>query len=71
MVTDHGHRDEGGHGGRSALERTACVAASGPGQTAGAQPPVVRHTDFAAHVYAALGIGLDAHWTLDGVPFTA
>lgn len=71
VVTDHGHRDEGGHGGRSELERTAWVAASGPGLIAGATPPVVRHTDVAAHVYAALGIGLDAHWTLDGAPFTA
>ncbi|WP_338056900.1 alkaline phosphatase family protein [Streptomyces sp. ZAF1911] len=71
VVTDHGHRDEGGHGGRSELERTAWVAACGPGLAAGVTPPSVRHTDVAAHVYAALGIGLDAHWTLDGTPFTA
>ena len=70
VVTDHGHRDEGGHGGRSALERTAWVVASGPGIQAGAAVMTVRHVDVAAHVYAALEIAPDPHWTLDGRPFT-
>lgn len=30
-TTDHGHRDSGGHGGDSDVERTAWIAASGPG----------------------------------------
>lgn len=33
-VTDHGHRDGGGHGGDSDLERTAWIAGCGPGITA-------------------------------------
>ncbi|MFD8020967.1 alkaline phosphatase family protein [Streptomyces lavendulae] len=74
VVTDHGHREEGGHGGRSEHERTAWVAACGPGLPtvpAGAAVPAVRHADVAAHVYAALGIVQDPHWTLDGSAFTA
>ncbi|MFB0627454.1 alkaline phosphatase family protein [Streptomyces sp. AB3(2024)] len=71
VVTDHGHREEGGHGGRSEPERTAWVAACGPGLPAGATVPSVRHADVAAHVYAALGIARDPHWTLDGAAFTA
>ncbi|OIJ85673.1 hypothetical protein [Streptomyces colonosanans] len=70
-MTDHGHRDEGGHGGRSELERTAWVAASGPGITSDSAPTAVRHADIAAHAYAALGITPDPHWTLDGKAFTA
>ncbi|MFD0637849.1 alkaline phosphatase family protein [Catenulispora yoronensis] len=31
VVTDHGHVDGGGHGGDSAVERTAWIAACGPG----------------------------------------
>lgn len=69
-VTDHGHRDEGGHGGRSAEERTAWIAACGPGLPAGTAPAALHHADVAAHVYSALGIPLDSHWTLDGTPFT-
>ncbi|MFJ2415344.1 alkaline phosphatase family protein [Streptomyces brevispora] len=71
VVTDHGHVDEGGHGGRSDQERTAWVAACGPGLSAGKAPSVVRHADVAAHVYAALGLERDTHWTLDGTAFTA
>ncbi|MFE7553371.1 alkaline phosphatase family protein [Streptomyces gardneri] len=69
VVTDHGHRDEGGHGGRSELERTAWIAASGPGLPPGAVPSALHHTDVAAHVYTALGIPPDPHWTLDGAAF--
>jgi predicted AlkP superfamily pyrophosphatase or phosphodiesterase len=70
VVTDHGHVDQGGHGGRSTLERTAWVAASGPGIPAGAEFRTVRHVDVAAQVYAALDIAPDPHWTLEGRPFT-
>ncbi|MFI9788683.1 alkaline phosphatase family protein [Kitasatospora sp. NPDC051984] len=71
VVTDHGHVDAGGHGGRSELERTAWIAAFGPGITPGAPVGPLHHTDVAAHVYAALEIASDSHWTLDGRPFTA
>ncbi|MFD0272972.1 alkaline phosphatase family protein [Kitasatospora sp. NPDC127111] len=69
VVTDHGHVDAGGHGGRTVEERTAWVACAGPGIPAA--PPVgeIRHPDVAAQVYAALGRPIDPHWTLDGRPF--
>ncbi|MEV7273818.1 HAD-IA family hydrolase [Streptomyces bacillaris] len=67
VVTDHGHRDEGGHGGDSEAERTAWLACAGPDITAGATPVrPVRHEDVAAQVYAALDRTPDSHWTLDG-----
>ncbi|GFN10153.1 HAD-IA family hydrolase [Streptomyces microflavus] len=67
VVTDHGHRDEGGHGGNSETERTAWLACAGPDITAGARPlRPVRHEDVAAQVYAALDRTPDSHWTLDG-----
>ncbi|MEW1612503.1 MULTISPECIES: HAD-IA family hydrolase [unclassified Streptomyces] len=67
VVTDHGHRDEGGHGGDSETERTAWLACAGPDITAGARPlrPVL-HEDVAAQAYAALDRAPDSHWTLDG-----
>lgn len=69
VVTDHGHRDTGGHGGDSAAERTAWLACAGPDITAGARPArPVRHEDVAAQVYAALDRTPDSHWTLDGSP---
>jgi predicted AlkP superfamily pyrophosphatase or phosphodiesterase len=34
VVTDHGHRDEGGHGGSTEAERTAWIAACGRGAEA-------------------------------------
>ncbi|SDS48400.1 alkaline phosphatase family protein [Actinopolymorpha singaporensis] len=68
VVTDHGHRDEGGHGGDSAEERTAWIAASGP--TVPAAPPEgVCHADIHPHVLTALGIDLDPAWGLTGRPF--
>ncbi|WP_329342617.1 HAD-IA family hydrolase [Streptomyces sp. NBC_00663] len=69
VVTDHGHVDAGGHGGRTPEERTAWLAAAGPG--IGAAPPVLRHVDVAAQAFAALGRHPDRHWTLDGSPFAA
>ena len=60
VVTDHGHVDEGGHGGDSDVERTAWIAAFGPGIEPGADPGVLRHVDVAAHVYWALGLADEA-----------
>ncbi|MFJ9442329.1 alkaline phosphatase family protein [Kitasatospora sp. NPDC101235] len=70
VVTDHGHRDEGGHGGHSPEERTAWVAACGPGLSAATPPATIRHADVAAHVYTAVGLAPDPHWSLDGTPLT-
>ncbi|CCK25343.1 type I phosphodiesterase/nucleotide pyrophosphatase [Streptomyces davaonensis JCM 4913] len=69
VVTDHGHVDAGGHGGRTETERTAWLAAAGPG--IGAPARGLRHVDVAAQVFAALGRHPDRHWTLDGTPFAA
>ncbi|MFE5890910.1 HAD-IA family hydrolase [Streptomyces sp. NPDC056462] len=69
VVTDHGHVDAGGHGGRTSEERTAWLVAAGPG--IGPAPRPLRHADVAAQVFAALGRHPDRHWTLDGRPFAA
>lgn len=69
VVTDHGHVDAGGHGGRTPEERTAWPAAAGPGIGPAPRPP--RHADVAAQVFAALGRHPDRHWTLDGRRFAA
>lgn len=69
VVTDHGHADAGGHGGHTAEERTAWLAAAGPG--IGAAPPVVRHTDVAVQALVSAGRHPDRHWSLDGRPFAA
>lgn len=71
VVTDHGHVDAGGHGGRSEAERTAWLIAAGPGIDAGSAPRTVRHVDVAPQVFASLGRHPDRHWTLDGRPFAA
>jgi Type I phosphodiesterase / nucleotide pyrophosphatase len=50
VVTDHGHVDEGGHGGREAEVVTAWAAVSG------ASSPVASQRDIAPLVLAAVGI---------------
>ncbi|WP_061291169.1 alkaline phosphatase family protein [Herbidospora cretacea] len=65
VVTDHGHRDEGGHGGATPAERQIFLLAAGPG---------IRHerrheaklVDVAPTVFAQLGIRIPAD--LEGVP---
>lgn len=69
LVTDHGHILDGGHGAGSDAERTAWIAAAGPGIEAGADYGTLRHVDVAAHVYAALGV--DAGVVLDGKAFAS
>lgn len=72
VVTDHGHVDAGGHGGDSEVERTAWIAACGPGIAAGAEMGTLRHVDVAAHVYEAIGLsGQMAGLPLEGKPFAA
>jgi arylsulfatase A-like enzyme len=69
LVTDHGQVLEGGHGGGSEAERTAWIAACGPGIEAGADYGTLRHVDVAAHVYAAMGV--DPPIVLDGKAFAS
>ncbi|MFF5208467.1 alkaline phosphatase family protein [Streptosporangium sp. NPDC000396] len=66
IVTDHGHRDEGGHGGESLKERGIFLLAAGPGIARGVRRRDARQVDVAATVFAQLGIPLPKG--LDGKP---
>jgi hypothetical protein len=55
VVTDHGHLDRGGHGGREPEVATAWAAAAGPGIRPGGPPPVTRQDQVAPLVLGALG----------------
>jgi len=55
VVTDHGHIDEGGHGGESDSERTAWIAAAGSG-IQGAPVSALEQADVAAHALHVLGL---------------
>jgi predicted AlkP superfamily pyrophosphatase or phosphodiesterase len=55
VVTDHGHLDQGGHGGREPEVATAWAAAAGPGIDPGGPPAVTRQEQIAPLVLAALG----------------
>jgi predicted AlkP superfamily pyrophosphatase or phosphodiesterase len=55
VVTDHGHLDQGGHGGREPEVATAWAAATGPGIEPGGPPLVTRQTQVAPLVLGALG----------------
>ncbi|HET9973488.1 MAG TPA: alkaline phosphatase family protein [Streptosporangiaceae bacterium] len=48
VVTDHGHLDEGGHGGREPEVTTAWAAAAGPGIAPGGRPPLITRQDQVA-----------------------
>lgn len=78
VVTDHGHVDEGGHGGDSEVERTAWIAAFGPGIEPGADPGRIpgaesprplRHVDITPSIYTALRLPLGREAAFDGRPF--
>jgi predicted AlkP superfamily pyrophosphatase or phosphodiesterase len=64
VVTDHGHLDDGGHGGDSDEERTAWMAAAGPALPADVAG--LDHADIAVQVLSMFGLATDG---LDGVPF--
>jgi predicted AlkP superfamily pyrophosphatase or phosphodiesterase len=66
VCTDHGHKDEGGHGGDSPAEKTVFYLVSGPHVTRGSLPPSVNLVDVAATALTHLGIPLDPAWRLDG-----
>jgi len=55
VVTDHGHLDQGGHGGREPEVATAWAAAAGPGIDPGGLPAITRQHEIAPLVLAALG----------------
>jgi hypothetical protein len=55
VVTDHGHLDEGGHGGREPEVTMAWAAAAGPGIAPGGPPLIMRQAQVAPLVLGALG----------------
>lgn len=67
VATDHGHRAQGGHGGDSAVERTAWIAAQGAGVPVG-WTGELELADVAGHAFAVLGL---TPWSEEfiGVPF--
>jgi hypothetical protein len=69
VTTDHGHVDEGGHGGTSPEERTVFVIAARLGDST-SHPTLdgPRLVDVAPTALALLGIETDPAWDLDGVP---
>ncbi|WP_327087260.1 alkaline phosphatase family protein [Nonomuraea sp. NBC_01738] len=68
VVTDHGHTDQGGHGGESEQERTAWIAAAGRDVPSRA-PEGLEQADVHAHVLHALGIAARPAWELTGRAF--
>ncbi|MER6948035.1 alkaline phosphatase family protein [Nonomuraea sp. NPDC000554] len=69
VTTDHGHVDEGGHGGVSDEERTVFVIAGRLGEDLGGAPlGEPRLVDVGPTALAQFGIEPDPSWGLDGVP---
>ncbi len=54
ITTDHGHRDEGGHGGDSAQERATFVIAHGVGMAHPSWPAKIKPEDIVGHLLATL-----------------
>jgi Uncharacterized proteins of the AP superfamily len=71
VVTDHGHRDAGHHGGDSDAERTAWMVAAGPRIDASVAARGVDHADIHPHVLDVFGIRPDPEWALEGEPLRA
>ncbi|MFI1226333.1 MULTISPECIES: alkaline phosphatase family protein [unclassified Streptomyces] len=68
ITTDHGHVDEGGHGGSSWEERQTFILAQGPGIAAGLRPIDTRLVDVVPTVLKQLGLAVDSSWGMDGKP---
>jgi predicted AlkP superfamily pyrophosphatase or phosphodiesterase len=66
--TDHGRRDDGGHGGTSALERTIFCLVSGPDARVGNIEGQADVVDIAVTALVHLGIEIAPEWELDGKP---
>jgi len=68
VSTDHGRREDGGHGGDSPEESTIFYIASGPSAMIGppAEPPRIVDVPVTALVH--LGVAIDPAWRLDGRP---
>lgn len=66
ISTDHGRRDDGGHGGESEKERRIFFLASGPSVTDSAPDGDIHIVDVATTAMAHLGIAINDEWDLDG-----
>ena len=66
VSTDHGRRDDGGHGGTSTQEQTIFLLVSGPSVRNGAFAEAPNIVDVAVTALAHVGIGIDPAWKLDG-----
>ena len=66
VCTDHGHKDEGGHGGDSLEEKTVFYLASGPSALKGTPEFTPNLVDVAVTALAHLGVEIDPAWQLDG-----
>jgi predicted AlkP superfamily pyrophosphatase or phosphodiesterase len=66
IVTDHGHRNWGGHGRRSEVERAIFVVAHGSGVVAGSRIEDFRAVDVVPTALGHLGIRPAPHWQLEG-----
>jgi predicted AlkP superfamily pyrophosphatase or phosphodiesterase len=66
VSTDHGHKDEGGHGGESAVEKRIFYLASGPAAIRGSRDIDANLVDVAVTAMAHLGVHIDPSWQLDG-----
>ncbi|MDH3457241.1 MAG: alkaline phosphatase family protein [Gemmatimonadota bacterium] len=67
MSTDHGRRDDGGHGGQSIEEQTIFYLAAGPSAVHATAMTPPRIVDVAVTALAHLGVEIDPTWDLDGV----
>jgi predicted AlkP superfamily pyrophosphatase or phosphodiesterase len=66
VSTDHGRRDDGGHGGDSVVEMTTFILASGPAAAIGTPTEDTYIVDVAVTALTHLGIEIDPAWGLDG-----
>jgi hypothetical protein len=66
VSTDHGRRDDGGHGGDSEVERRIFFLTSGPSVTGSAPLGDIQIVDVPTTAMAHLGIPIDDDWDLDG-----
>ena len=64
VSTDHGRREDGGHGGDTPEERTIFYLASGPSSSA--LPDSVFVVDVAVSALTHLRVHIDPSWQLDG-----
>ncbi|MGI5379531.1 alkaline phosphatase family protein [Streptomyces sp. CA-251387] len=66
VTTDHGHLDNGGHGGDTHAEREVFVILAEPGLPGGTRLRAPRLIDIAPTVLDRLGIPVDPAWGLQG-----